>query len=127
MRMLKLIPVAIVVVLGGYCGTAMAHHSTAMFDRAQKVTLTGTVKEFQWTNPHTWIQLEVANAAGGVDEWSIEGNSPNQLIRLGWRPAILKPGDSVTVIVNPMKDGARGALFIGLKMADGKTLGEFAP
>lgn len=109
-----------------HAGEARAHHSTAMFDQARTVKLVGTVRQFQWTNPHSWIQLDVTNAAGAVEEWSIEGNSPNQLIRLGWRPGTLKPGDMITVLVKPMKDGAKGGMFVEVTLPDGKVLTQFA-
>ncbi|MDE3168661.1 MAG: hypothetical protein KGL75_00850, partial [Acidobacteriota bacterium] len=63
---------------------ALAHHSFAMFDRDKEMVLVGTIHEFEWTNPHSWIELDVPNAAGGVDKWSLECNSPNNLTRQGW-------------------------------------------
>jgi len=109
-----------------HAGGSLAHHSTAMFDQERSIKLVGTVKEFQWTNPHSWIQLNVANAAGVIEEWSVEGNSPNQLIRMGWKPGTLKPGDAVTVLVRPMKDGAKGGLFVEITLADGTVLKQYA-
>jgi hypothetical protein len=103
--------------------TAQAHHSTAMFDRTRTIELTGVVKEFQWTNPHVWLQVSVANAAGTAAEWSIEGGGPNQLARQGWRPATFVPGETVTLVIYPMADGANGGAFVGAKFADGRTLG----
>jgi hypothetical protein len=108
-----------------YAGTGSAHHSTGMFDQAKTIKLVGTVKQFQWTNPHSWIQLDVANAEGTKEEWAIEGNSPNQLIRLGWRPGTLKPGDTVTVMVKPMRDGAKGGMFVEITLADGTVLKQY--
>ncbi len=105
-------------------GLSTAHHSFAMFDRDKQVTLSGTVKEFQWTNPHIFIQLVVENAAGSSEEWSIEGASPNMLFRRGWTNQSFKPGDKVTVVVNPLKDGSRGGNFVQASLPDGKTLGE---
>jgi len=105
---------------------AFAHHSAAMFDSEKVKELSGTVKEFQWKNPHVWIQLYVQNAAGAKEEWSIEGGGPNSLSRQGWRPTSFKPGDPVNIKVNPMKDGSTGGQFIGAKFADGKTLGNWA-
>ena len=103
-----------------------AHHSGNMFDRERTVELTGTVKEFQWTNPHIWIQVLVPSAGGEVEEWSIEGGVPNRLFRAGWRPASFEPGDEVMIVANPMIDGAKGGAFVGAKLADGTTLGRFA-
>ncbi|MXO58809.1 hypothetical protein GRI89_04545 [Altererythrobacter salegens] len=84
-----------------------AHHSFAMFDTAKEVTLSGTVREFQWTNPHSWLQLE----ADGK-EYSIELGSPNTMVRKGWRKTTFKPGDKVTVTINPMRDGSPGGAFV---------------
>lgn len=111
--------------LGLVCFSAGAHHSGNMFDREQTVELTGTVKEFQWTNPHIWIQVLVPGPDGALQEWSIEGGVPNRLFRAGWRPTSFEPGDEVTIIANPMRDGAAGGAFIGAKLADGSTLGRY--
>lgn len=104
----------------------LAHHSFAMFDREKEMVLVGTVHDFQWTNPHSWIELDVSNAAGGVDKWSLECNSPNNLTRQGWHSSSLKPGDKVSVVVWPLRNGEKGGLFISLKFPDGRTLDEAA-
>ena len=118
---------AAVLAVAAVAGPACAHHSFAMFDREHEVTLVGTVKEFQWTNPHTWLQLNVADAKGETREWSIEGLSTGTLSRQGWRPKSFQPGDKVTVKVFPMKDGSAGGSFIGAILADGQTLGRMNP
>src|SRR6478672_10508994 len=105
--------------------SALAHHSAAMFDPEKVKELTGTIKEFQWKNPHVWIQMNVQNAAGVKEEWSVEGGGPNSLSRNGWRPTTFKPGDAVSIKVNPMKDGSLGGQFIGAKLADGTTIGNW--
>lgn len=105
-------------------GSAVAHHSFAMFDREKQVTLEGTVREFQWTNPHVFVQLLVKNDKGIDEEWSIEGASPNMLFRRGWTAQSFKPGDRVTVIMNPLRDGQRGGNFVFARLPDGKTLGD---
>jgi hypothetical protein len=97
---------------------AIAHHSFAMFDQTKSVTLKGTVIEFQWTNPHSWIELQV-----GADKWGIELNSPNNLTRQGWRRTIIKPGDAVTVTINPLRNGMKGGLFNTITLPDGRVLG----
>ena len=103
---------------------ALAHHSFAMFDQTKEVTLVGTVKEFQWTNPHAFIHIEVAQA-GSNDVWDIELNSPNNLKRQGWKATSLKPGDKVSVIANPLRDLThKGGLFISVTLPDGSVLGE---
>ena len=116
-----------VLIAPGICGLlwasqAGAHHSGAMFDDATSATLSGTVKEFQWTNPHCWIQLEVPDAQG-MKEWSIEMGSPSVLFRGGWRPKSLQVGDRITVLIHPLRDGTTGALFVSATRADGSAIG----
>lgn len=103
---------------------AWAHHSGAMFDQGRKVTLTGTVREFQWTNPHSFIQLLVPGDAATTDEWSVEMGPPGALYREGWRLSSLKPGDRITVVINPMRDGSKGGNFLSGTAADGQPLGK---
>ena len=101
-----------------------AHHSAAMFDDEKTLELRGTIKELQWTNPHIWIQV-IVEEKGAKTEWSLEGGSPNSLSRRGWRSTTFKPGDIVTVRLNPMKDGTPAGGFVGAKFADGKTIGRW--
>jgi hypothetical protein len=103
---------------------AQAHHSYAMFDRAKTVTLNGTIRQFQWTNPHSWIQLTTPNDAGGTDEWSIEMGSPFELLRVGWTAATVKAGDKVSIQVHPVKDGSKGGGFVSGLDAGGHELGK---
>src|SRR6476620_2729746 len=104
---------------------ARAHHSAAMFDDSRVVELKGVVKELQWTNPHVWLQVSVDDK-GARKEWSVEAGSPNTLSRNGWRSTSFKPGDAVTVRVNPMKDGSAAGNFIGAKFeSDGHTIGRW--
>jgi hypothetical protein len=105
-----------------FAAPAFAHHSGAMFDRDKTVQLTGTVVSFGWTNPHSWIEIEVPNASGGTDKWGVECNSPNTMARSGWRSTTLKPGDQVTVSVHPLRDGTHGGRFISVKLADGTVM-----
>lgn len=116
-RTVGLVPV----LLGAFATAALAHHSSAMFDDQQSVTLNGTVKQFQWSNPHCWIQVVVADKSGPV-EWSVEMGSPSQLFRGGWRPTLLHAGDAIVVVVHPMRDGSKGGLFVSATRADGKPL-----
>jgi hypothetical protein len=106
-------------------GNAIAHHSANMFDSDRTIEISGTIKEFQWTNPHVWIQVTVENAEGVAEEWSIEGGGPNSLSRRGSRPTTFKPGDAVAFKVHPMRNGAPAGLFIGAQLADGATLGRW--
>jgi hypothetical protein len=103
---------------------AYAHHSFAMFDQSQQVTLKGTVREFQWTNPHAWIHLDVPGASGVKETWQVELNSPNNLKRQGWKSSSIKPGDQVTLVLNPLKDGSKGGLFVSITLADGTVLND---
>ena len=107
---------------------ASAHHSAAMFDGGKEITLTGTVKEFQWMSPHCWIQLLVAdpehpNAA--PVEWGIEMDNPTGLSRHGWKPSSLKAGDRVVVVAHPLRDGSSGAQVVSVT-TDGKLIGKAA-
>jgi hypothetical protein len=99
---------------------AMAHHSTAMFDFATTVEYEATVKEFLWTNPHTWTTVTVAGKNGG--DYGLEGMSPNYLARNGWTKRTLKPGDKIVVQVHPLKDGRKGGFMVSAKLADGTLL-----
>ena len=113
--------------LGLWGRPALAHHSFAMFDRDHAVTLVGAIKEFQWTNPHSWIQIEAPDDKGVVREWSIESQSTGTLSREGWRPGSFRPGDKVTIKIFPMKDGSPGGTFVGAILANGQTLGRMTP
>lgn len=115
--------VAGIVTLGVYAVPAVAHHSFAMFDAAKTVTLEGSVKEFQWTNPHAWIMLNVANQQGRADVWAIELNGPSGLARDGWKPKTLTPGMSVAVMIHPLRDGTNGGQFLNVKLPDGSQMG----
>jgi len=103
-------------------GAAFAHHSFAMFDRDKEVVLTGVVHEFQWTNPHAFIEFDVSNDKGQAERWSVEMNSPNNLTRQGWKSTYLKNGDKVTVTLNPLRDGKHGGLFVAIVLPDGKVI-----
>jgi len=100
----------------------LAHHSFEMFDSTKTINLTGTIKEFQWTNPHTWTWIDVPNDKGGVDTWGIEGMSPNFLGRRGWTKHTLNPGDKVTISIFPLKDGLKGGTFLHCTLPDGKEM-----
>ena len=101
---------------------ALAHHSFAMFDTVNRITLSGTVTKFEWTNPHAYIELDVPDANGAVKHYSIECASPNVLTRVGWKFNELKTGDKVTLLVNPLKNGKAGGMLEKATFADGRTL-----
>lgn len=106
---------------------AYAHHSMNGFDRAKTITITGTVKQFKWANPHSWIEVEVINDKGGVDLWNLEMTAPGILARAGWKSTMLKPGDKVTFGVHPMVNGDIGGQFVSVTFADGLTMTERGP
>jgi hypothetical protein len=101
---------------------AVAHHSFAMFDAGKLVTVAGSVKEFQWTNPHAFILMMVANSDGQVEQWSIEMGGPGGLARQGWVPKTLKPGMNISVIMHPLREG-HGGQFLAVTLPDGTQLG----
>jgi hypothetical protein len=101
---------------------AQAHHSYAMFDMQATKTITGTVKDFEWTNPHTWLWVYVTNASGAQEQWGIEGMSPNFLGRRGWSRSTLKPGDKVTLDSHPLRTGERGGSFVSATLPNGKVM-----
>jgi hypothetical protein len=103
-------------------GPIAAHHSTVPFDSTKQTTLTGIVKEFDWTNPHTWIWINVPNDKGGMDLWGVEGMSPNYLGRRGWTKNTIKPGEKITIVGRPMKDGSKAAMFMSATLANGKVM-----
>lgn len=106
---------------------AAAHHSSASYDRAKPVVLTGQVKELQWTNPHSWIEMEAQGPNGRAVQWLIELEGPKVMVREGWSLHSLLPGDRITARVMPLKDGRPGARLIELTRADGTKLHLFTP
>ena len=123
MNPIRLWPAAAVLALAAAAAApAFAHHSTAMFDMDHQVQLKGTVKDFEWTQPHTWITFEVENASGGVDEYGVEGMSPSYLGRNGWSKHTLSPGDKVTLSIHPLKDGRKGGFDASVTFPDGKIM-----
>jgi len=116
--------VTVNLLLLGSGAVALAHHSYAMFDRDKKLALTGTVKEFRWSNPHAWMEIYVPNDKGGTDMWGVEMNSPNNLARQGWKSTIVKPGDKVTVVIHPLRSGEKGGSFMSLTLPSGQTLSD---
>ena len=106
---------------------ATAHHSFAMFDHVNRVTLAGTVTRFEWTNPHVYIELDVPDGKGGAKHYSIECASVNVLMRTGWKFTDVHKGDKVKLLVNPLKDGSAGGMLETATFADGRTLGDSNP
>jgi hypothetical protein len=100
-----------------------AHHSYAMFDMEKTVALEATVVRFKWQNPHAFIEVDAASRAG-PERWAIEMTSPNNLAQEGWKRTSLKPGDRVTIWIHPLRTGARGASYVGVRLPNGSTLGQ---
>ena len=104
-----------------------AHHSGAMYDREKDVTLEGTVKEFKWANPHSWVEIEVPDKKGGIEIWNAEMTSPAILVKAGWKKTSLAAGDKVKLVVNPMANGTPGGLFVSITLPSGQQLTQQAP
>jgi Family of unknown function (DUF6152) len=102
---------------------ALAHHSFSMFDAASSKTVEGTVKEFQWTNPHSWILMMVNDEKGEAKQWAIEMGGPAGLARQGWKPKILTPGMQIKAVIHPLRDGGAGGQFMAVTLPDGKQFG----
>jgi hypothetical protein len=106
-----------------FTAPAVAHHSFAMFDAGQTITLQGTVKEFEWRNPHSWLRVMVNDEKSGRQVmWALELSSPSRLITMGMRADSVKPGDAVSVTFHPMKDGTRGGQFLQAVLPGGKQI-----
>lgn len=112
---------------GMYAIPVYAHHSFAMFDAEKTTTIAGNVKEFQWTNPHAWIMLNVQKEGEAQPAtWAIEMNGPGGLARQGWRPKTLTPGMPVTLTIHPLRDGTNGGQFMSITLPDGTKMGQGA-
>ncbi|HTK36505.1 MAG TPA: DUF6152 family protein [Caulobacteraceae bacterium] len=109
------------VALGAVAGPAFAHHSFVMYDKAKTATISGTVKSWQFANPHS--ELVVSVVENGVSsDYTVEGSSVNVLVRIGWGPHSFNPGDKITVVMNPMRDGSKAGSFLRATLENGKTL-----
>ena len=105
----------------GFAGVAGAHHSYAMFDMTKTVSFEGTVKDFQWTNPHAWIEV-IVSTPDGPKQYSVEGNNLRVLANAGWKFNTLKPGDKVTIEMHPLRDGRPGGSLATATLPDGRKL-----
>jgi Family of unknown function (DUF6152) len=103
-------------------GAASAHHSFALFDMSKIESVSGTVAEIQWANPHCWVDLMVPDDTGAMVKWRFEGASPNVLVRMGWTKETLKLGDQVTVSTFPFRDGTIGGALRAITLPDGREL-----
>lgn len=110
------------ILIAGGTSVALAHHSAAIFDATQTKVITGVVKKFDYSNPHTWVWLDVTDDQGKVETWGVEGMSPNFLSRRGWNRNTLKPGDKLSVTIRPMKDGQKAGMWLRGQRPDGEVL-----
>ena len=111
------------IAVAAFMTPALAHHSFSMFDAQQTITLEGTVKEFEWVNPHSWLRIMVNDEkAGRPVLWAVELSSPSRLVTMGMRADSVKPGDVVSVTFHPMKNGSRGGQFIQAVLPGGKKV-----
>jgi hypothetical protein len=115
------------IAIGIFAAPAFAHHSFAMFDQTKSVSLKGTVKELEWSNPHAWLRVDVTDAAGKPLHYAFEMGSVARSTYDGWTRETVKPGDVVTVLIAPLKDGSRGGMFLGIDLPSGKHLGRTGP
>ena len=114
---------AAVLAAGLLAGPALAHHSFNMFALDKLVTVSGTVKDYQYKMPHVWLYMTLPKAkGGGTEEWGFECHSPNLVARKGWKINTLKPGDKLTVVMHPMKDGSKAGSVVRVVLADGRVL-----
>lgn len=98
-----------------------AHHSFTMFDMTKKITIVGSVTSFEWTNPHSYIEIDVPDDSG-VKHWSIEMGSPSILQQAGWKFSSLKKGDKTTLVISPLKNGKPGGFLNTATLPDGRVL-----
>jgi hypothetical protein len=106
---------------------SFAHHSFAMFDSENQLKFTGKVTDFDWTNPHVYIEIDAVQPDGATRRWTIECANISILGRLGWTFNMIKPGDEITVIVAPLRTGQPGALLKQVTLPDGRKMGNGNP
>jgi len=105
-----------------FAAPAIAHHAFAMFDSSKMLYMTGTVKQFDFINPHTWLHLTIVNDKGDASTWQFEGGSPSQLVSLGWSKDHPRVGETVEVGFRPLKDGSRGGQLMSVKFSNGERV-----
>jgi Family of unknown function (DUF6152) len=121
-RIAKPCSTLIVAILALHASLSLAHHSFSMFHMDRRVSIQGEVKEFQWTNPHAWLQVMAPNPKGQRVEYSFELGSPNNLARSGLNKSTFKPGDKLTVEMHPVKDGSDGGALARVILPDGRSI-----
>ncbi len=123
---MKLKAIVLACTVAAFAAPALAHHSFAMFDHEKMIKVSGTVKEFEWSNPHAWIHV-MAEENGRQVEWSFEMGSVGQISAQGWKADTIKPGDKITVEGHPLKDGSRGGQYRSVTLASGQTISQRGP
>ena len=114
--------------LMGVAAPAAAHHSFAMFDAEKTVTLKGTVREFEWQNPHVWLEMNVIDPATGKPvKYSLEMGSVARSTYDGWKKDTVRPGDPITATMHPLKDGSRGGMYLSVELPSGQKFGRTGP
>jgi len=120
---MKNLIVAAAIVTAVFVSSAIfAHHSAAGIDRTKSVTVEGTVRQFKWGNPHSWLEVDVPNGKGGTDLWNFEMNPPAYLVRSGWKSTSVKAGDKVKVTGRPFMSGEPGGIFVSATLENGQVL-----
>jgi hypothetical protein len=122
MRSKPMVALAVVLCLLSVPGPALSHHGISMFDMTKTVTFKGTVTDFEWTNPHSYVYVEGKDDKGNVEKWIAEGGSPLMLSRYGWSRGSVKKGDQVTIIGHPFKDGRKTMRLEKIVLPDGTEL-----
>jgi len=113
---------ALAVCIASFSCIVEAHHSFARFDDSKTYVLDGTLKAFEWTNPHTWIILTCVEQDGSTTEWRLEGPSPSILRKAGWKPTSLRIGDKLAVTLHPVRTGSHEGAFMAVILPDGGQL-----
>jgi len=121
MTMSKTLALAISIGLAGAMSPAAAHHSFAMFDQTKLLSAKGTVSEFHWTNPHSFVVVEVKDARGST-RYTLECSSTNMMSRAGWKLSTMNPGDAVGITYYPLRSGQPGGMLKTITLPGGKTL-----
>jgi hypothetical protein len=125
--MKKIIMGAVLVATFSVVSPAMAHHSGAQWDNSKEISVNGTVKEFQFTNPHSWLVITATGADGKSEDWSFEAEGPSTLVRAGIKKKTFMPGDKVTIQAHPIKDGRLAGALMSATKADGSVFKPHAP
>lgn len=121
-RIPKWFRVGLLLSLFGTVLPSQAHHSFAMFDKNRFITIEGTLNKIDWRNPHVYMLVDVPDEKGEITQYVLEGSSPNELGRWGWKKNSIRPGDAVSVEIYPLRDGRAGGLLYSVTLPDGSVL-----